>query len=313
VSPYKIHYTLIPAFQQEKFKYSNDIKERLILRDYSYIYTGENVDILDFKINFNNAYYAMMPNAMGITKSSTAPNSFGEEKLNGMVINNNADRVSNRSNSAAVPGIAVNPNLGTNYDNRRQITAGQPQTDPWHVQSKNMYESLVNNATDMVKVDLGIIGDPVYLATGGIGNYDPKSSNGIVKDSGEINQNYGMTFIKIHFKNPIDIQTDGFLDVNTRGRIQFGGVFLIRKVLSKFSSGMFTQKLELTRMPQIDDVAETSDTVPSTDTKAINPGAEPPLTPAAAVEQITTDFSTPKFPFQYGTRLTVTTNPTIPQ
>jgi hypothetical protein len=314
VSPYKIHYTLIPAFQQEKFKYSNDIKERLILRDYSYIYTGENIDILDFKINFNNAYYAMMPNAMGITKSSTVPTSVGQEKLNGMVINNSAERLSNRTLSAAVPGMAVNPDLGTNYDNRRQLTAVQPQADPWHVLSKTMYESLVNNATDMIKVDLGIIGDPVYLATGGIGNYNPESSNGIIKDSGEINQNYGMTFIKINFKNPVDIQEDGFLDVNKIGRIQFGGVFLVRKVVSKFSSGMFTQKLELSRMPQIDGgTDEKSDATSSTDTKTINPGAEPPLTSAGAAERIATDFATPKFMFEYGTRMTVTPNPTVTQ
>jgi hypothetical protein len=297
VTPYKIHYTLIPSFQQEKFKYTDAIKQYFILRDYNYIYTGKNIDILDFKINFNNSYYAMMPNAMAITKSSTVPNSFGEEQLSGQTINNSSNRLAKRQDGAAVPGMAVNPNYATNYDSRRQqgtITAVQPQADPWYVLSKSMYDTLVNNVTDMIKVDLGIIGDPVYLATGGIGNYDPSSSNGINQDSGEINQNYGMTFIKVNFKNPTDIQEDGFLDVNERGKIQFGGVFLIRKVLSKFSSGIFTQKLELSRMPQIDDSSAVADSEPSTKTKDINPGAdsplavsaEQPLTSAAAYEKI---------------------------
>ena len=147
---------------------------------------------------------------------------------------------------------AVNPTLLTNYDNSREtgsVNATQTRLDPYYVQSKAMYESLVKNPFDMVMVELGIIGDPVYLAMGGVSNFDSPSSNGIIAENGSVNQNYGIPYIKINFRNPTDIGTSGFLEFNS-GRIEFSGIYMVKKVISKFSNGVFTQRMTLGRMSQ---------------------------------------------------------------
>jgi hypothetical protein len=55
VTPYKVHYTKIPTYGAEQI---DDKKLRkLSLRQYNYIYTGDNVDIITFKLNFNTLFF----------------------------------------------------------------------------------------------------------------------------------------------------------------------------------------------------------------------------------------------------------------
>lgn len=254
IKPFKIHYTLIPGHQQDKFVYQDKILKHLILRQYDYIYTAKNVDILDFKINFNNSMYAMMPNAMGKSSQSSKPAVVGASTNYGKGFSpeNPEKKLAIRGRDLATAANAVNPTLLTTYDNTRasgSINAGQPSLNPYYVQSKAMYESLVKNPFDMVMVELGIIGDPVYLAMGGVSNFDPKSSNGVITENGSINQNYGIPYIKINFRNPKDIDPSGFLEFD-KGRIEFSGIYMVKQVTSKFANGVFTQRMTLARMSQ---------------------------------------------------------------
>jgi len=273
IKPYKIHYTLIPGHQQDKFVYKDAILKHLILRDYNYLYTGKNVDILDFKINFNNSMYAMMPNALGKTTQSSKPvvvaasTNYGK----GFVTDASGKKITSRARDLPTAANSVNSKLLTTYDNTRasgSINAGQPSLNPYYVQSKAMYESLVKNPFDMVMVELGIIGDPVYLAMGGVSNFDSPSSNGVIAENGSVNQNYGIPYIKINFHNPTDIGTSGFLEFNN-GRIEFSGIYMVKKIISKFSNGVFTQRMTLGRMAQ---TATPLDSTPSVDndTKSSN-------------------------------------------
>lgn len=254
IKPFKIHYTLIPGYQQDKFVYKDEILKHFILRKYDYIYTANNVDILDFKINFNNSMYAMMPNAMGKSTQEATPVvvSPSTNSGKGFVNDNSKEKLAARGKDVPTAANAVNSTLLTNYDNTRasgSINAGQPLLDPYYVRSKAMYESLVKNPFDMVMVELGIIGDPIYLAMGGVSNFDSKSSNGIIAENGSVNQNYGIPYIQINFRNPTDIGRLGFLEFDP-GRIEFSGIYMVKKVTSKFSNGVFTQRMTLGRMAQ---------------------------------------------------------------
>lgn len=264
ITPYKIHYTLIPGYQQEKFNFKPGVLKHFILREYNYIYTGKNVDVIEFKINFNNSYLAPMAQAMGrAVDSSSLPNAAKLSDASGTVFDGDklSSKISSRQLGAATPGQTIDPNLSTNFGNRSAygtVTAGQPLLDPFYLQSKAMYEAIIRNPADMVQVDLGIIGDPVFLADGGVSNYNPTSTNGLTAN-GAIDRHNGMSYIKINFMNPDDIGTDGFIQFN-EGKIRFSGVYMIKKVVSKFSNGLFTQKLTLRRMSQTDDVINTLDT-----------------------------------------------------
>jgi hypothetical protein len=258
ISPYKIHYTMIPGYQQDKFVYDKNMKKHFLIRQYDYIYTGENRDILDFKINFNNSLYAAIPAAMGSggLKNSLAnavsPKAIelGSKKF---VAQSRSDPPEDLSKDIPTPYSAVLPTLNSYRDNlitSGSISAGPPTSDPYYMQAKAMYEAVVKRTYNMTEVELSILGDPVFLVMGGVSNFDPKSTNGVVGENGSLNQNYGTPYVEVTFNNPTDIMSNGFLDVESKGRLAFSGVFMVKKLVSKFSNGVFTQRMQLARMPQ---------------------------------------------------------------
>jgi len=260
VTPYKIHYTMVPGYQQEKFVFGPDMKKHFLIRKYDYIYTGNNRDILDFKINFNNSLYAGIPNAMGLSsgiKSLANAVSTEELSIHRFDGENRVGLAANLSKGPPTARNAILPTLNSYRDNlvtSGSLSAGPPSSDPYYVQSKAMYEAVVKRTYNMTEVELSILGDPVFLVMGGVSNFDPVSTNGVVGENGSLNQNYGTPYIEVTFRNPIDIGESGFLkfqdaDPET-GRLEFSGVFMVRKLLSKFSNGVFTQRLQLARMPQ---------------------------------------------------------------
>ena len=70
VVPYKVHYSKLPGQQNSK----HDIKTMLpyVKRTYDYLYQGKNVDVLSFKLNFNNLFFqAAVPKSGNTDKSGT--------------------------------------------------------------------------------------------------------------------------------------------------------------------------------------------------------------------------------------------------
>ena len=284
ISPYKIHYTMIPGYQQDKFVYDKNMKKHFLIRQYDYIYTGENRDILDFKINFNNSVYAAIPIAMGASgiKNSLA-NAVSSQAVSGkkFIAQTRSDPPEDLSKGIPTPHSAVLPTLNSYRDNlvtSGSISAGPPTSDPYYMQAKAMYEAVVKRTYNMTEVELSILGDPVYLVMGGVSNFDPKSTNGVVSENGSLNQNHGSPYVEVTFNNPTDIMPNGFLDVDpklqeSKGRLAFSGVFMVKKSVSKFSNGLFTQRLQLARMPQQGE--NNPPVVSRLEDNDIKPGSEP--------------------------------------
>jgi len=262
ISPYRVHYTSVPGFQQDKFDFKTQDAGKLstlIFRDYNYIYTGKNVDIIDFKINFKNSFLAPLAPFMGANDKG-AIQSIGKPDIVTPLVNPDKIKatLSARQIDVASASQVSNSNLNTQYDNQRKyhsVTANQPLGDPDYLGSKAMYEAILNNPADMVELDLGIIGDPIYVTHGGIANYMREEYNGLMED-GAINQYYGGPLIRINFKNFEDISPDGIMKPNLT-QVQFSGIYMVRQVVSKFSNGVFTQVLKLNRLSQLNNVAPT--------------------------------------------------------
>jgi len=259
ITPFKIHYTMIPGKQQEKFVFSPSMKKHFLIRKYDYIYTGENRDILDFKINFNNSLYAAIPSSMGssgIKNSLANAISTQDASIPRFDTSKIQDAITDVSKGAPTPTNAVAPTFNSYRDNlvtSGSLSAGAPSSDPFYMQAKAMYEAVVKRTYNMTEVELSILGDPVFLVMGGVSNFDPLSTNGVVTENGSFNQNYGTPYVEVTFNNPTDIMSNGFLDVHSKpesGRLAFSGVFMVKKIVSKFSNGVFTQRLQLARMPQ---------------------------------------------------------------
>jgi hypothetical protein len=250
VSPFKIHYSKIPGFQsktvpEEKMKV-------LSLREYNYIYTGKNIDVLGFKLNFNNLFFEAVPVNNGNTNQPNARQGLTREGSS--VVRNSGEggakqEISNKeipvpqgrvdtSASEVVPGGA---------------TGNQRQDDVYSALAKNMHAAIVNSKGSMLSGDLEILGDPYYLVTGGIGNYNPKPALGGPQSTidGEANQTYGEVLVTINFRNPVDINSleDGGLYEFDYKRVPFSGVYSVQSITSTFQDGFFKQKLSVLRAP----------------------------------------------------------------
>lgn len=244
ITPYKIHFSKIPNLSDNLIK-EEELK-KLSVREYNYIYTGQNVDVLSFKLNFNTLFFEAIPVSMGKKDAPEAKTS---------AANNNNVQVSQSSpqnEDAKKFQVPLTPK-------RTDVTpiqyygsnASQPLDDPYSVLARNMHNSVVNSKSSMLTGELEILGDPFYLVTGGLGNFKPKPSSKGKTTTGEANHLYGQLLVTINFRNPIDIMTyeEGgrvFFDPN---RVPFSGVYQVTDVISTFKSGIFKQRLNVLRMP----------------------------------------------------------------
>ena len=256
VTPYKIHYTEIPGLMKDS---TNPAKlAKLIRREYNYIYSGLNVDVLNFKLNLNTLFYEPLVRAMGnsgIVPSSDALAPADEIEIKQKEKKQRIELLTHTFGKASsvVEVLAEKVN---------QKNSGAPKSNPFSIQAKNMFRSILETSQfSMLKGDLEIIGDPFYLVTGGLGNYFPDLSpeNPAETSDGETNYNYGQVLLKFNFKNPIDIDSRPFFNGGTglakfdTDKISFTGIYRVNQVTSIFREGVFKQRLEINRLVNSDE------------------------------------------------------------
>jgi len=245
VSPYKVHYTKIP-------NYSDMIKDTSKLlaianRSYNYIYTGENIDVLNFKLNFNTLFFEAIPVGGGTNNTPNVKNSAAPS-------NTPVEKITERANSVAKESELptsrqkISP-AGTTIMSESGISGGQRQDDSYFALATSMHEAIVNAKASMITGEIEILGDPFFLVTGGMGNYNPKPSAIGVTGDNEANFNYGSVLININFRNPTDIGEDGFMQFSKL--LPFSGIYMVTTVNSRLTGGVFKQTLNMLRLPGI--------------------------------------------------------------
>ena len=258
VSEYKVHYTSIPNYGSaitDVTKYTSRA-----VRKYDYLYTGNNVDVINFKLNFDLAYFEAVPYAQG---NNDRPSSQIAAKPAGAtdIKQNEPERTVVEQSQVPFAPTAVAPSY-TN-SNAAGGTGGQQQRDdPYWNMARAMHESIINSKANMLTGQIDILGDPLFLVAGGTGNYAPKPSQ--IKlgetDDGEVSHLEGEVIININFRNTVDIKnfTNGGTAQFSR-LAPFSGYYRVTTVTSTFKEGVFKQTLEMYRIPgQIDITTPTS-------------------------------------------------------
>jgi hypothetical protein len=245
VTPYRVHISQVPNYQSLKYDFTK--VKPLIFREYDYLYTGQNTDIIKFNLNFNTLFYEAIPRAQGTSLYSVTRDAIGpNQEPNPVAKEKNIDNDKNNGMSSA-------RTLATAVSNDVQQTGGNggtPQLTPYAILAKNLHEAMLNINGSMIKGDIDIIGDPYYLVTGGIGNYRPKMEAPGLTSDGEADHNYGQVLIKLNFRNPEDINPldqGGRMNFGTK-KVSFSGVFMVNRVRSSFKDGQFRQQLNAIRM-----------------------------------------------------------------
>jgi len=259
VVPYKIDYTnFVPGAQPAK---KIEEKKYNAVKKYEYLYTGKNLDILDFSIDFKTSFYQALNADGGKNNESLQQNLQEEEKEQG------GKKIDVERDAADIFGASNLDSDETNYNPGQAQTkvitlysetsmnakvGGITAGDDASTIAARQFNKAINTGTDMISLNMKILGDPFYIADSGIGNYSAKATNVPEMNSdGAMNAQDGEVYILVNFRNPIDLNpNEGLYDFGNKGKIvpEFSGLYRVYQVESSFERNVFTQQLKLMRM-----------------------------------------------------------------
>ena len=265
-------YTAVNSYHPNFPKTTAAAAARSAVREYNYLYTGKNQDIIRVDIDFNSTYY---------TQLTTYRNQVARLGTNRLSDYKDipATQYSFRANSQQTNLPHTIQVAGSNKDSNSMNTDASPDDRIMADLKKSIYTS---QRGDLLNIKIQIIGDPAFIKQDDI-YYNPgspakylefsqsRTSNAAVPitSSGQILFDAQQVYVKINFKNAIDIDDKiGIVnkqDKLTNGRMTdgtFSGVYRVLQVNSEFNRGEFTQTLDLIRMPDI--LSEVATTVAQT-------------------------------------------------
>ena len=247
VVPYFVHQSVFSNPNSAPVGYGELMKK--VVKEYSYIYTGQNVDVLKFDININNLFYsAVKPSPENEGSTTSNQDQKGSEKLNKTAETGKGVAAASQAASAGRSRPIRSPKLLAGYKG-----GSGDKTTEQNVAETFQEAFLSGNSADMVTVDLEILGDTYWLIDSGISNYFSKitASNSQITEDGTMNYESGNIYIYLTFKTPADInETTGLYDFSVAGKESpFGGIYRVNMCENTFQDGTWKQKLKLLRMP----------------------------------------------------------------
>ena len=249
VVPYKVHYTRLPTQQSKSFS----AKELLpfVKRTYDYIYTGNNIDVLNFKLNFNNLFFQASNPKMGNSDQSETASGAGPAGVQNKSIPKDAAAGAKNSKQDIAPILSNGPS--SSFGGR----AGPSRTDPYYQLAYNAHQAILESV-NLLTAEVEIVGDPFYLSTSGTANYFPAIKQLGLTSDGEAAPAFGPVLCRVNFSNPVDIDpTTG--QYTFAELAPFSGVYQVINCKNIFRNGAFTQRLKLIRFSgQLDDPKEKS-------------------------------------------------------
>lgn len=248
VVPFLVHQSI---FSNPNTALPYDKIQEQICKGYSYIYTGQNVDLLKFDININNLFFTgIAPSSPNTTGQAADPNTTG-----GTAPQENRD-VKVETGSAPASQVATTGRPRIKRDPsliQGTIKGGSNQKDTEMAVAQAFHKAFTNSNTEMVTINLEILGDPYWIVDSGFANYfaKPTTDNSQKTEDGTMNYESGDVYIYITFKTPVDVnEVTGMMDFPYGGKESpFSGVYRVNQCDSKFSEGTFKQTLSCIRMP----------------------------------------------------------------
>ena len=218
------------------------------IKEYNYIYTGKNEDVLNFDINFNNAFLMTATADFGMTAGQDA---------------NAGTTASTQTNGDSGATVASAGDLKTADEASPAVTlvtgpdesSGTHSNDVRRRIAEIFHDRITNMNVDMVTADMEIMGDPYFIPQE-TGNYVSKQSSrpGITED-GTMTYQQGPVICVVNFRTPFDYQIKGATMEMPQIVPGFSGLFQVWAVTNRFSRGKFTQDLKMIRRRGQDDPA----------------------------------------------------------
>ena len=216
-----------------------------VIKEYNYIYTGKNLDVMDFDIEFNASFFTQMSADAGKNSGDKEQKANAGSGVEGDPDNPTPDGETVKNGQ--VPTTVLKDGIMTMTGGK----GGGGLDDNASIAARQFHDSITSN-TSMINLNLTILGDPYYLGDSGMGNYSAVATdNKFINADGAMNYQSGRVLITVNFRTPIDINLeDGVYDFSSTASVpQFSGLYLVTLVTSNFRRGKFTQTLKLSRLP----------------------------------------------------------------
>lgn len=250
IQPFKIHYSQLPGLN---IAFSYEKAREMAVREYNYIYTGKNIDVLEYDINYNNLF--------------STPRLFSNADMKPLQLQEHDESLSD--NQASLTGYAsAVEQLQENLVGSGIVTTPNRSMRPTHISlpttpneaALGFQDFLLRPLSDqaLIHAKIKIIGDPVYVIGSGISNRPTLTFDEIETDQGEVNIFNREADCIFNFGFPDDYPTKSELaGGKSSPGIQpnrYSGLYKIVRIQNFFQDGVFTQELELNRRPnQLDD------------------------------------------------------------
>ena len=148
VVPYKFHILklLVPGMSIGKVDWVKQVKKR-----YNYIYTGENIDIMNLRLNYKVGYYHRNTIVAGDHSNRAMTIIDKWTKMFRKIIG--------REQQPEIAQLRSYPSIATTRSQVDLLDA-----DPNQIRVQEFFDYLVNPNADMMKIEMEILGDPSYIA-----------------------------------------------------------------------------------------------------------------------------------------------------
>jgi len=225
-------------------------REKRAVKEYNYIYTGLNKDILNFKIKLDNAYYKSLSSDIGEGSAAEKLNAVDSAKSNESVKVTTAEGVAGAS--------AENGTSQSKQNDAKDSgsSGGGRGTNTTAVRiARDFHEAVVNSNVDLITIEMEIIGDPFFMADSGQGNYsalpNPLFKKSLTIDNTPSHEQ-NEVYMKLNFRTPIDYNDsdDGLMKYpgQTQPVDSFSGLYRIFTIDNSINAGQFKQTLKAIRI-----------------------------------------------------------------
>ena len=282
IMPYTMYGHDAPGFGQAP------VSPNQIVKTYTYLYSGQNKDVIEANINYNMAFFEFR-NGVPANYINKANDESGNEKQQSYTSGGYdayGDGRFFKPRYHYVRGLADRQNTGPTTVSAQTIAV------------QELMEKLMDNRGDMVQLDFTIVGDPDWISQDyALMHPSVVGTSPYIGSNGSINYTNPVYF-NFYFATPNTDYDDTSGLFNVSGAYsEFSGIYRTIQVTSTFSGGKFTQKLKNYRVRNQQPPASTaarSDNVPSQSVNAATRGAtENPVAEAATntVGAVTTPTS----------------------
>lgn len=246
VVPYRTH---ISRYQSASEPSLTNALRKECAKEYNYIFTGANDNILNFDINFNKAFYLAAQPFGGSDKGSVK--SYEEDARAGNQTEKHRPPTPGNAQTESQSGAKTteeNPKPQTG-----SVGGGQGDKIRTGI-ARDFNDALLNSPVDLINTTMTIWGDPYFIVDSGFGNFHAVPNMDFINlnEDGTMNYQDSEVHIIVNFRTPFDTSVEnGFVDFHKSGledTSAFSGIYQVISVLNSFSDGQFTQQLKMIRI-----------------------------------------------------------------